>query len=287
MKTWVFAAVFFAPAAVAPAIADEKAPAPKGDLAKLQGAWTGQIGPDKEIGVRLVFKGADVTLVMSRPGEKPFETTGEITIDDQAKPFKTIDWRKFAKPDGGDLGENKSIYEFEDADTLKVCSGGPDNDRPTEFKAGEDGHTHLLVLKRDKAKDNEKEKAASTEAPRGDLAKFQGKWTTKVGPNKDFVLSLVIKGNVVTLSGTTGEGEDFALKGEMKLDEAAKKKSLDWVNFKGPQGRDLPDNLALYEIKDADTIEVCSGGPGNERPTEFKEGEGGPPHIVILKRMKD
>lgn len=285
MKTWFPAALIFAASAVAPAIADEKAPAPKGDLAKLQGAWTGQIGPDKEIGVRLVFKGTDVTLVMSRPGEKPFETTGEITIDDQAKPFKTIDWRKFTKPDGGDLGENKSIYEFEDADTLKVCSGGPDRDRPTEFKASDDGHPHLLVLKRDKAK------AASAEAPaapKGDLAKFQGKWTTKIGPDKDFVLKLTIQGNGVTLSGTTREGEDFSLKGEMKLDETAKpKKSLDWVHFQGPEGRDLPDNLALYEIKDADTIEVCSGGPGNDRPTEFKEGEGGPPHIIVLKRAKD
>lgn len=282
MKMLLSAALLFAATAVS-AAADDKAP--KGDLGKLQGSWTAKAGPDNDIAIHLTFKGSDVALKVTMPDGNSYETKGEVKVDDQAKPNKTLDWRKLTSPDGDDLGENLSIYEFEDADTIKVCSGGGGNPRPTEFKAGEGGAPYLVIMSREKGEEKKKDKDAT--ATKGDLSKFQGKWTTKVGPNNDVVLNLAINDHTVTLSGTTPNGENFELKGELKLDDQAKpNKTIDWVNFVGPQGNEVPANLGIYTFEDADTIKICSGGPGKERPTEFKSGDEGSPRTIILKREK-
>lgn len=132
--------------------------------------------------------------------------------------------------------------------------------------------------------------AAADDAPKGDLGKFQGKWKTMVGPEKNFAVSIVIQGNSVTVSGTIPNGEEFEVKGELKLNETAKPfKTVDWIKFAGPDGNDAPENKGIYEFVDADTIKLCNGGPGNDRPAEFKdgEGEGGGRDMILLKREKD
>ncbi|WP_406697674.1 TIGR03067 domain-containing protein [Singulisphaera sp. Ch08] len=130
--------------------------------------------------------------------------------------------------------------------------------------------------------------AAADDSSKGDLAKFQGKWKTSIGPEKNIALTVQFKGNAVTASASTPDGQSFELKGEIKLDESAKPfKTIDWVKFTGPDGNDSPDNKGVYEVVDADTIKVCNGGPGNDRPTEFKEGDGAEAHVIILKREKD
>jgi uncharacterized protein (TIGR03067 family) len=130
--------------------------------------------------------------------------------------------------------------------------------------------------------------AADAAEPKGDLAKFQGKWKTMVGPEKNFPIALLIKGTTVTVSGSTPDGQDFEVKGEIKLDDAAKPfKTIDWVKFAGPEGNDLPENKGIYELVDGDTIKVCNGGPGKDRPTEFKDGEAGSPDVTLLKREKN
>lgn len=146
MKTTLAAATLLALSLLGTASADE---APKGDLARLQGMWSADVGPDKDVPIRLTFKGKAVTLAVTLDG-KDFEVKGEIELDDAAKPHKTIDWVKFVGPQGDEAPANLGIYEFEDADTVKVCNGGPGNERPAEFKAGEQGPPNLLVLKRDK-----------------------------------------------------------------------------------------------------------------------------------------
>jgi uncharacterized protein (TIGR03067 family) len=72
----------------------------------------------------------------------------------------------------------------------------------------------------------------------------------------------------------------------VKIDEKAKPKTWDWTKFSGPDGQEVPDNPAIYDI-DGDSLKICSGGPGNARPTEFKAGEEGPPNLVTLTRLKD
>ncbi len=120
----------------------------------------------------------------------------------------------------------------------------------------------------------------------GDLAKLQGDWKTTLGPNNDVELFLKIEGNVVSVKVKTPEDTEFDLKGEIKLDDKAKLKTIDWLKFTGPNGDAAPDNLGIYEFQGED-VHVCNGGPGNQRPTEFKTGDGGNPHEFVLKRVKD
>jgi uncharacterized protein (TIGR03067 family) len=130
--------------------------------------------------------------------------------------------------------------------------------------------------------------AADDAEPKGDLAKFQGRWKMMVGPEKNFPIALLIKGKTATVSGSTPDGQDFQIKGEIKLDDAAKPfRTIDWVKFAGPEGNDLPENKGIYELVDRDTIKVCNGGPGKDRPTVFKEGEAGSPDVTLLKREKN
>src|SRR5262249_23659372 len=127
-------------------------------------------------------------------------------------------------------------------------------------------------------------KADEPEAVKGDLAKLQGDWTAKVGPNKDIPMTMAVKGRAVTLQFTTPNGDERTMKGEIAVDEQTKPhKTIDWVKFNRPDGWEAPANLSIYTLE-GDTFTVCYGGPGNERPTEFKAGEGGPPVLVAFTR---
>jgi uncharacterized protein (TIGR03067 family) len=129
---------------------------------------------------------------------------------------------------------------------------------------------------------------ADDKATKGDLAKFQGKWTTQIGPEKNIALKVTFAEQKVTVSGTSPQGDAFEIHGEIKLNDSAKPhKTLDWVKFVDQQGNEIGENLAIYEIVDADTIRICSGGPGGDRPTEFKAGDGGRPSLIVLKREKN
>ena len=167
--------------------ADE--PVLSGDLAKLQGDWTATFGPQNNIVVVLTMKGNGAVLAFTRDGQS-IESKGEIKIDEKAKPHKTLDWVKFTTQTGDTAPANLGIYKLS-GDAITICNGGPGNERPTEFKAGEGGQPpQLFVLNR---------KTAATEAatPGGDLAKMQGRWTAKVGPNKNATLTITIKGTSV------------------------------------------------------------------------------------------
>lgn len=131
---------------------------------------------------------------------------------------------------------------------------------------------------------------ADDKAPEGDLGKFQGSWTCLVGPEKNIPLVATIKGKVVTFKVSLPSGDDIELKGEIKLDEAAKPhQKLDWTKFTRPDGESIGDNLALYKFDDKDNVTICSGGPGNERPSELKASASGEqyPSLLKLKRKVD
>lgn len=255
--------------------------APKGDLGKLQGKWKGSIGPNKDIAITVEVKGKTVSATFKNDEDKEMTLKGEVKLDENAKP-KTADFVMFTGSDGNSLPDNLAIYELAD-DEWKVCSGGGNNPRPTEFKDGGDGGPHVMILKREK---DAPKAAADAGKPAGDLAKLQGKWKTLVGPNKDATVVVEFKDEAVTLNVTLADGRTFDLKGIVKLDEAAKPKTLTWTKFKSPSGDDVEDNLAIYELKD-DELKTCSGGPGNPRPSEFKQGEGGPPNLSLFTRVKE
>jgi uncharacterized protein (TIGR03067 family) len=104
------------------------------------------------------------------------------------------------------------------------------------------------------------------------------------GPQRNIPMVLKIEGSAVTLKITTAEGQERESKGEIKLDEKAKPyKTIDWLKFTSPSGEPAPANRGIYTLS-GDSITVCNGGPGNERPTEFKAGQGGPPQLLTLNR---
>jgi uncharacterized protein (TIGR03067 family) len=128
-------------------------------------------------------------------------------------------------------------------------------------------------------------RADDKDKPKGDLARLQGTWTTKAGREGNIPVVLRIEGRAVTVKFTNPQGQDIEIKGQVAVDDAAKPhKTIDWVKFTNPMGEDAPDNLGIYTFEDDDTVKVCNGGPGNERPAEFKAGEGGPPQLFVMKR---
>jgi uncharacterized protein (TIGR03067 family) len=250
-------------------------PAPTGDLAQLQGQWTAMFGRQQNIPLVVTIKGTSATFSMTRSDGQQRDSKGEIKIDENARPNKTIDWVKFIGRNGVEAPPNLGIYTFKDG-AIVVCNGGPGNPRPTEFKAGERGGPQLLTLHR-------KTGTASPGELTGDLAKLQGRWSGKGGRERNVAIVVTIQGSNAAFSITPPDGQTRESKGEIKIDENAKPhKTLDWVNFVTASGETARENLAIYLLK-GDTLTICSGGAGNERPTEFKAGEGGRPSLVELR----
>src|SRR4051794_27951579 len=254
-------------------LADE--PAVTGDLARLQGQWSARLGP-KRVPMTVTIKGTAASMTIATADGQEHESKGEIRIDEDARPFKTLDWVKFTKPDGEPAPENLGIYKFE-GDSITICNGGPGRDRPSEFRAGVGGPPQLLVLNRKTSKE------AATPTG-GDLARLQGRWTAKVGPEKQVTLVVTIKDNTATLAFGRPGGQQRESKGEIRIDEDARPfKTLDWVKFTTRGGDTAPDNFAIYKLE-GNTLTICTGGGGNERPTEFRAGEDNKPSLIVLKR---
>jgi uncharacterized protein (TIGR03067 family) len=126
---------------------------------------------------------------------------------------------------------------------------------------------------------------ADDPAPTGDLAKLQGEWKTMIGPNKDRPVTFSIKGKAVAVKFTTGDGETLNLAGEIKVDESASPRTIDFVGFKH-DGEAMDDSRGLYKVE-GDTFTLCVAGPGEPRPAEFKAGSGDePPHLWTFTRPK-
>jgi uncharacterized protein (TIGR03067 family) len=255
-------------------------PAAEGDLEKLQGTWKTMVGPNQDIPMILRIQGNQATATVTTAQGQSFTLKGEWKVDEKAQP-KAIDWVNVKGGDGQDLPGSRAIYKL-DGDTLTVCTGPPDGDRPTEFKVGEGRFPNLRVYSRQK---DEPKPADADAAKKGDLGKVQGRWKAMAGPEKNIPVLVDVKGQAVDVIFTSPEGQDFTLKGEVRLNDSASPKTLDWVKFVLPNGEDAPDNLGIYRL-DGDEWTICSGGPGNERPAEFKAGEGRGASLLTLKREK-
>jgi uncharacterized protein (TIGR03067 family) len=249
---------------------------PKGDLANLQGTWSAKVGPDKNIPVTVVVKNTKIELKVTRPDEEEITLTAELKIDEKTIP-KSSDWLKLTGPDGQEIGDNKGIYKLE-GDTWTTCTGGPGNDRPTKFEAGEGGPPNLTVWTRVKPKVEEK--------PKADLDKIQGTWTAPAGPNEEVIITLTVKDKAYTAKWDRGDGTNVELKGEIKVDEKASPKVFDFIKTQRNDGDDARDNLGIYTF-DGEKLKICVGMPGNDRPTEFKKGDEGAPMLLIFTRSKD
>src|SRR5262249_17940893 len=127
---------------------------------------------------------------------------------------------------------------------------------------------------------------AHAEEPAGDQARLQGCWSANVGPEKNITITLTIKGNAATFAASGPSGE-FGFKGEIRVNETVRPyKTIDWINLPGPAGQAGPTNRGIYRLS-GDSLTICNGGGGNERPTEFKAGKGGPPQLFVLNRDRE
>ena len=113
-------------AAAAPALGQGKAI--DGDAMKLQGTWTTK-GPDGSP-LTLAFAGDKVTITLVSVSGEQSTIAGDFTVDETVTP-RAMDWRK-VKVKERELPDLTAIYEFVDADTLKLAGVGGST-RPKEF----------------------------------------------------------------------------------------------------------------------------------------------------------
>jgi uncharacterized protein (TIGR03067 family) len=126
---------------------------------------------------------------------------------------------------------------------------------------------------------------AFEKAPSGDLAKLQGRWSAKAGPRRNIAVELEVAGSRAQVRIKTPHGKTIEVQGEIKIDEKVEPHALDWVKFNGYDDQELPEIAAIYELR-GDIFKVCNGGPNNNRPTEFKPGEGLLADLLEFQRIK-
>jgi uncharacterized protein (TIGR03067 family) len=117
------------------------------------------------------------------------------------------------------------------------------------------------------------------------LEKFQGKWATASvtvdGEAEDEIKDrfLAIKGDKATFLDKDKERGT----GSMKLDPGKSPARLDFTYEDGPaKGKTLK---GIYKFE-GDTLTLCYGGFGKNRPTEFASKAGSGTILIIQKRAK-
>ena len=128
----------------------------KGDLARLQGTWTGRTMRDGVLQSTMNIKGDVCSFDNVSPNGEKIGFTSKIEVNEQAKPHKTIDHTDIIRYGGSGNGPDHilGIYEFVDDNTIKFCNGF--DKRPTEFKNGDGGRLIMFTLKRETKGDNAK-----------------------------------------------------------------------------------------------------------------------------------
>lgn len=138
-RLWVWALAVVAAVGAAPASSD-------GDLSRLQGRWETKVGLRKATVVALEIKGNAVAATISTPQGRTIQADGELRLDETTTP-KALDWVKFTTLDGEEVPEMRAIYRLEEG-RLYIRSGGFNDDRPTQFDAGEGVWANVLIFQR-------------------------------------------------------------------------------------------------------------------------------------------
>jgi hypothetical protein len=126
---------------------------------------------------------------------------------------------------------------------------------------------------------------ADDKPKKDDLARFQGKWTGKTGRDGAFFSTMTIKGDICSFDNVRQNGEKIGYTSKIEVNEHARPhKTIDQTDIVRYGGSGIgPDHIfGIYEFIDDNTIKICNGF--DERPTEFKNGNGGPPIVFTLKR---
>ena len=117
----------------------------------------------------------------------------------------------------------------------------------------------------------------------GDAARLQGAWVGKSGGDNRGDLEIEFRGSAILVT-VTRDGQKRVGRGTFKVDEAAKPRAFDLVDFRMPE--DMPPQPSppfIYELS-GDNLKLCGAGdPGQARPTEFKSGGSGPTRTVLIE----
>jgi uncharacterized protein (TIGR03067 family) len=149
MKTYISTLALIAAIGTSNARLDAAETSVAGDLARLQGRWLTRAGARHNIVVLLNVDGKKATVDITTPQGLKFHATGELRINESVAP-RALDWVGFTGLDDQDLPDIPAIYEIADG-TFKVCNGGPNSPRPSEFKPGENILAGIHVFQRDKS----------------------------------------------------------------------------------------------------------------------------------------
>lgn len=110
-----------------------------GDLKKIQGTWTAP----SQSGEESVYTFKDNKLTVKAPS-RTYQMT--VTLDEAAKPHKTLDLKIDEAPEDAKGKTVKAIYKLDGDDKLSVCFR-PEGERPTKFEQVE-MEQFLIELKR-------------------------------------------------------------------------------------------------------------------------------------------
>jgi uncharacterized protein (TIGR03067 family) len=106
----------------------------EGDLKKIQGKWSVPAGNGEK--VTYTFDGKKLKVVAP---SRTYEMI--VTLDPEAKPEKTIDFKIAEGPDDAKGNTSKGIYKF-DGEKFVFCFA-PQGDRPTKFEM--EGYEKIIV----------------------------------------------------------------------------------------------------------------------------------------------
>ena len=119
----------------------------------------------------------------------------------------------------------------------------------------------------------------------GDLTQVRRRCMTTVGPDQDDPIDLEIQGRYVPATVTTREGDTVPRSGEIRLNDAARPNTWDWIEFIRPQrpgDADEPGDLPARRRLPDDPQRRP-----RPRPSELKPGEDGPPHVLAIRRIRE
>ena len=141
-------------ASSAPASRAEE-PKPTGDLARIQGTWEAQLGPDAGRTIHLDVTGKTLRVWFKGADGQEHQAKGEIRLDESTRP-RAMDWLKLTR-DGREGPDNPAIYRL-DGDTLQIRFPGPDQQRPADFvpddRGGPTSRSRTAIFQRPKGDPN-------------------------------------------------------------------------------------------------------------------------------------